>query len=156
MIEYGLFKEAQAGEVSRLVRRTYDEFVAPDYPREGNEHFYTFITAEALIDRFSKAGHFIITAAEDGTVVGVIAVRDHNHIALMFVDTDHQGRGIARRLLEKAKRKITAETDKREATVFSSPYAVPVYTGLGFRKIGKMEQKDGIIFQPMKYRFEAE
>lgn len=155
MIAYEAFRADRADEVSRLIRRTYDEFVAPDYPEEGNRHFYTFITPEALIDRFSRSGHFILTAADEGRIVGVIAVRDDNHVALMFVDRDYQERGISRELLKRAEQKIAAETDKRETTVFSSPYAVEIYRSLGFHDVGSLQSRDGITFQPMKHPIQS-
>lgn len=144
------YEPGDAEEVSKLIRKTYDVYVAPDYPEEGNRHFYTFITPEALNERFLQPGHFIIVAVENGLPVGVIAVRDEHHLALMFVDRDFQGRGISRKLLEVAERKIAVEMDGHEITVFSSPYAVPIYRSLGFRTAGGMQSKDGITFQPMK------
>lgn len=152
MIRIALFRQDQAEEVSRLIRRTYDEFVAPGYPEEGNKNFYTFITPGALFEGFSRSGHFVLTAAgEGGRIVGVIAVRDYNHVALMFVDRKYQGRGISRELLKRAEHRIAAETDKRETTVFSSPYAVPIYRRLGFHEVGPVQSRDGITFQPMKH-----
>ncbi|MBN2049585.1 MAG: GNAT family N-acetyltransferase [Spirochaetales bacterium] len=153
MIEYSLLQPPQASQAYDLIRRVYDEFVAPDYPPEGNEHFYTFIQPEVLIRRFSAPGHFLITADEGNRLVGVIAVRDNNHIALLFVDREYQSRGIARKLLAEAEERIAAETGKRQATVFSSPYAVPIYQKLGFQNEGPKQTKDGITFQPMKHLF---
>ena len=64
MITLEGFRPKHAKEISRLIREVYDEFVAPDYPPEGNEHFYSFITPEALVERFTQKGHFLVTAVE--------------------------------------------------------------------------------------------
>ena len=134
-----------------LIRSVYDEFVAPDYPEEGNRTFYDFIDEAACRARLD-AGNFMICAEADGKIVGAHEVRNGNHISLFFVAKEFHGRGIGRMLFEEARFRIDlAQPDVTEITVHSSPYAVTVYERLGFEKTGPLEQRSGIIFQPMAY-----
>ena len=136
---------------SALIRSVYDEFVAPDYPEEGNRTFYEFIDEAACRARLD-AGNFMICAEADGKIVGAHEIRNGNHIALFFVAKDYHGRGIGRMLFEEALFRIDlAQPDVTEITVNSSPYAVTVYERLGFEKTGPIELQNGIIFQPMVY-----
>jgi GNAT superfamily N-acetyltransferase len=74
--------------------------------------------------------------------VGMIEVRDGRHICLFFVDGAFQGRGIGRRLFEAALAQRESTSGYME--VHASPFSVPVYTALGFRKTA------GIKYVPMR------
>ena len=124
-----------------LVERVFMRFEAPDYAPEGIETFRTFLQTKEAVSALTFYGAF-----SGALPVGVLATRGNSHIALFFVDEDHQGQGIGRALFSAAK--SACKTDLMK--VNSSPYAVEIYRRLGFTPISAEQTKDGIRFTPMK------
>jgi predicted GNAT family N-acyltransferase len=70
---------------------------------------------------------------------------------LLFVDKSYHKRGIAKELLRIAITDIhETYSEAEEITINSSPYAVRIYERLGFIATDSMQEKDGIIYLPMK------
>jgi ribosomal protein S18 acetylase RimI-like enzyme len=142
----------QPGEETRvweLVSRVFDEFVAPDFPREGVEEFLKFIQPDALRER-SGRDSFALLATLNDEMVGMIEIRDHDHISLYFVDQAHMGEGIGRELWCRALAICRRERpDLAQISVNSSLYAVSIYEKLGFRQTKPEQMVNGIRFVPM-------
>ncbi len=68
------------------------------------------------------------------------------HLFHLFVAETHQGKGISRALWNYA----ISGAKPKEYTLRSSLYAIPVYQRFGFTEYGAVEQKEGIVFQPMR------
>ena len=150
-------------EVSELVARIFNEFVAPEYSSEGVQQFHRYIQpsafqARAQTNHFSlisleqdkKTNHFSLISLEQDKIVGVIEMRGHNHVSLLFVAPEFQRRGIAKELLRRALQICRANEPRlSEISVNSSSYAVPIYERLGFRRAGERQVRNGIGFLPM-------
>jgi GNAT superfamily N-acetyltransferase len=149
MIRIEIFNAGEEQLIEQMIREVYDEFVAPDYSEEGNIHFYEFIKPENILERVNK-GNIIFTAKNGKKIIGMIELKDYNHICLLFVDRQFQGLGIARDLFNKILA-LVKKKDFRIIDVHSSLFAVPVYQRLGFIITDKIQEIDGIIFVPMKY-----
>ena len=133
-----------------LVFRTFLEFDAAMYSREGVEHFRRFISDQNL-KRMFEAGGFQVIGAFDGTrIAGVIALRNTNHISLLFVDSDYQKRGIGSELVFALSEYVTSKLYGSDLTVHSSLYATDFYHHLGFVDLGDRIEEDGIIYTPMR------
>ena len=127
-----------------LVWNVFLEFEAPEYSEDGIKEFHTSIHEEAYLRQLCMHGAFL-----DDKLVGVIATRNEkSHIALFFVDGKYHRQGIGRKLFEAAK----SDCNSDKITVNSSPYAVPVYTKLGFHQTDKEQVVNGIRFTPMELR----
>ncbi len=136
-------------EVCDLVSRVFNEFVAPGYAQEGIQEFFKYVKPESLLTRF-QANHIFLVAVVGDKIVGVIEIRDYDHVSLLFVDPQFQRRGIARELLRRSLATCHRhKPDLAEMTVNSSPYAVPIYEKLGFRQTEPEQVKNGIRFIPM-------
>ncbi len=136
-------------EAHALVSSVLNEFVAPLYSDEGISEFRSFIEPLNLLE-WLRANNFILTAEIDGEMVGVIGIRDWNHVSLLFVRSDRQGWGIAKSLLPEALRRCkTAKPDLAEVTVNSSPNAVGAYRRMGFIPTGEEQLTNGIRYVPM-------
>ncbi len=146
-IRYRFMQKGEEEKVCSLVEKVFNEFVAPDYDQEGVEEFFKYADPAALAGR--AGGEQLVVVAEQGPeLVGIIEMRNCDHIAMLFVS--QRGRGIARELISRAvgecrKRK----PDIKKITVNSSPFAEPVYSRMGFRATGSIQKKNGIIFIPM-------
>lgn len=142
-------KADEIGKAHLLVSSVFDEFVAPLFSDEGVCQFISFIDPSNLKERLQD-NSFILVAELKHDVVGVIAMRDWNHIFLLFVDGKHQRKGIATSLLDDALRRCEREGHKPEkVTVNSSPNAVEAYRRMGFVQIKEEEVHQGIRAIPM-------
>ena len=145
-----LFKPGEEKEIRILIQKVFDEFVGPEYSVRGNLHFYEFIEEKALRDRFSKVGNHMWTAKENGKIVGVIAIRNRNHLALLFVEKEQQGKGIGQAMLDHVISYLQAREGCRIFTVNSSLYAEPIYRKWGFESTKGIQELEGIKFIPMR------
>ena len=146
---FQLMQPGQEIRVCDLIIRVFEEWVAPDFSPNGVQEFLKYVQPDALRER-SQANHFALVAAMGDAIVGVIEIRNHEHVSLFFVDQEHMGEGIGRELWRRALDICRRENpDVREISVNSSPYAVPIYEKLGFRQTEPERVVDGILFIPM-------
>ncbi len=97
-----------------------------------------------------NSNHFDLVSRKGETIVGVIEVRNNDHIYLLFVDAAYHRQGIGKTLLKAALARCVKQDPKvDEITVNSSPFAVPIYQRLGFVAMGGEQVQDGIRFIPM-------
>jgi hypothetical protein len=150
-----VYREMSPGEeqaVCDLVSRVFNEFVAPDYWKEGIEEFFRFANPRAMEKRMQSGG-FVLVACHANILVAMLEFSPPDRIAMLFVATQHQG--IAKELLAHAISKACAvNPDLSKVTVHSSPYAEPVYLKMGFHKIGNATTERGITYIPMELLFE--
>jgi len=143
----------QAGEEARitdLVMKVFDEFVAPGFSEEGIAEFKKFVDTDALAKRHA-AGNILLVAESDRNIIGIIAMRDNSHIALLFVKKTYQRKGIARRLVQQGVAICRQNNPALNiVTVNASPNAVTAYEHIGFRKVAEEQEKNGIRFIPME------
>ena len=140
-IQIRKIKDTEMENAIELVMKTFLKYEAPDYTKEGIEEFKKAIyDAEWIKDRA------FIGAFENDKIIGVIATRNGNHIALFFVDGNYHRRGIGRKLYEY----VAKENESGYFTVNSSPYAHEVYKHLGFTDTDKKQSVNGLIFYPMR------
>lgn len=124
-----------------LAWNVFLKFEAPDYPEEGIEEFRRSIYDPEFVSKLEIYGAF-----EENTILGMIATRNMNHIAMYFVDEKYQGQGIGRKLYDKV---CEVNTDNF-FTANASPYAKEIYEHMGFECQQEMQQVNGIKFYPMK------
>ncbi len=146
-------RPGEEGEVCTLVARVFNNFVAPDFPPEGIDEFYRYARPDAMARRSKEAG-MVLVAEEDHRIVGMLELKDLDHISMLFVET--QGRGVGRELVEQALQ-ICREgaPEVQQVTVHASRYAVSAYGKLGFEADGPEQTENGITYLPMVFRFKA-
>lgn len=146
---YRLMTPGEEAEVCDLISRVFNEFVAPEYTPEGIQEFFKYVKPELLSNR-SLVNHFVLVAVVGDKIVGMIEMRDYNHISLLFVDKHFQRQGIARELFQRSLEICRSyKPDLLEISVNSSPYAVPIYEKLSFRQTRSEQTINGIRFMPM-------
>lgn len=143
------FREAQPEDVQAindLVLKVFDKYVGPGFSPEGQSVFRAYCHPIAMFTRLTEGTSFCLVATIEEKIIGVIEVRNGNHIALLFVDDPYHKNGIAKNLVTLAieKAKVT------EIDVHSSSYAVNIYVRMGFQQLDKEQERDGIRFTPMK------
>jgi GNAT superfamily N-acetyltransferase len=148
-LEYRLMKRGEETEVCHLVVRVFDEFVAPQFSREGVQEFRRYADPHLFLLR-SRWNHFVLLAVTQKEIAGMIEVRDDGHVTLLFVDERFQGAGTGRELLRRGLEICLIRNPKLSAaTVNSSPNAVGVYERLGFHRAGPERAEDQVRFVPM-------
>jgi len=144
--------EGTVDEARELVERVFKEFVAPDYVERGVTEFMNYITPQAMRERLA-AKRSLFIAKTGGVVVGVLEMKDPEHISLLFVDASYQRRGIAGLLFRFAlENYVKAQGTQDKITVNSSLYAVEIYKRLGFIQLDDEREINGIRFVPMEKR----
>lgn len=144
---YRKMRDSDENQVFDLVKAGFDEYVLADVAEEGEKEFYR--AAREMV--YNKpTGHFIIIAESKTRIVGMINVRNNNHICLFFVAKEFQRKGIGRGLLERAIEVcIARDSNAREIDVNSSLFAVESYKKLGFSQTKPEQIVNGIRFVPM-------
>jgi ribosomal protein S18 acetylase RimI-like enzyme len=141
----------EASEVSTLVQTVFGRYEAPDYSAEGVIEFQKYNTPQQLIERLNK-NHFVLVAIANNRIVGMIEIRNHQHISLFFVHSEFHGQGIGKALWANAVERCKDSDVNANFSVFtvnSSPYAVSIYERLGFYKKSPEQVMNGIRFIPM-------
>ena len=149
MITYRLLKPGEEDDVCELIAEVFNEFVAPGYTEEGVLRFYLYANPKTLEERQGH-NYFCMIAESGNCIIGMIEIRNCNHISLLFVR--ERGKGVARDLFKHALEMcLEYEPGIVELTVHSSPYAVSIYERLGFIATDEERAENGIVYVPMKY-----
>ena len=148
-------REDHLRDALELVWEVFDEFEAPDYEEMGVKTFQHFIEYHAMRERLEKGEMKLWGCYQNIYLVGVIALREVQHISLLFVRKRFHHLGIASRLVRVAISDVKASRPEiPQITVNSSPYAVGFYESVGFTALGPEEKRDGIRFTSMRRSLE--
>jgi len=137
-------------QVSDLIVRLFKRYIADSYPRAGIRDFLYYASPEAILDRVNR-DHVVLVAVDRATIVGLIDIDDFRHFDLLFVDDRFSGRGIARRLVDRASELCLEERPGlKEITADTSPYGIPTFQALGFAQVGAQHETHGRQFARMR------
>lgn len=137
-----------------LAWNTFMRFEAADYSPEGIRNFKDFVTGNSLFWMFMEGKYPLFVAYEDERIIGMVSLRNENHISLLFVDEAYHHRGVGRALMNYVFRYLEEEQNCYRVTVFAAPYGVGFYHHLGFEDLGPERERDGITYTPMECVFE--
>jgi len=146
--ELDLMKPGELEEALALVGKVFDEFEAPTYPSQGVENFHNSIHIEPMRERYSQEQARMWLAFGNETIIGVIALRNINHICLFFVDSAYHRQGVGKALYQAA-RNYLRSIKSEFVTVYSSPYAVGIYERLGFACVSEELLIENMYCSPM-------
>ncbi len=138
-----------AESISNLVRQLSAEYIAHEFTAEGREILLNSMTP-AAIEKYMQSGFRYHVAEVGSQLVGVVGVRDNSHLYHLFVAESYQRQGVATGLWQLAMQACLDEGNPGEFTVNSSNYAQKVYETLGFVAQSGPQDKNGVIFIPMK------
>jgi len=139
-----------ARAVAVLVRRVTRRWILPDQTQEAGLALLSRQGAAAQRQRM-REGHRFHLAWLGGILVGVATLRDDSHLTQLFVGTRYHGRGIARRLWQRAMADAVRRAGTRRFTLNASRCAVPAYRRLGFAATGPERlSPNGVLTTPME------
>lgn len=137
-----------------LVWEVFEEFEVPDYEEMGIQTFRHFIEYSNMVEKVRQGEMRFWGCYLNNYLVGVIALREGQHISLLFVRGRFHHLGIATQLVKIAVAAVEAEDPKiRAVTVNASPYAAAFYKKIGFKALKEEQKKDGIRYTPMRKDF---
>jgi predicted GNAT family N-acyltransferase len=139
--------------VSNMINTIFDEFVGKDYSEEGNITFKDYINPQNILNRFNKKNNQYFVARYNDEIIGILEIKNKDHVSLFFIKKEFHGRGIGKKLFEHYLNITKNEnTGIKTITVNSSIYAEKIYSKLGFIKTNEIQEKDGIKYIPMEYK----
>lgn len=146
-------KPEEWDDAMELAFRVFLKYESKDYGKEGTEAFAEFVTDTMLKKAFESGYYVVFLAFEGDKMVGMIGIRNGNHISLLFVDGDHHGKGVGSKLIDKTEEYLKNNTQFSKMTVNSAPMAKEFYHKKGFKDCGELCKKDGILYIPMQRDF---
>jgi ribosomal protein S18 acetylase RimI-like enzyme len=147
-----LIREARPGdaeEISNLVRELSEKFITQEFTAGGTELLLATMQPEA-IRKYIHTGYKYHIAETGEKIIGVVGIKGNSHLYHLFVAEKYQYQGIARRLWQVAMESCLSNGNSGEFSVNSSNYARGVYEKLGFVAQSGPEEKNGVIYIPMK------
>jgi len=138
-----------AASISNLVSKLSEKYIIQEFNAGGAEYLLASMEPDA-IKKYIDSGFKYHVAEIDKRVVGVVGIRDNSHLYHLFVDEKYQRRGIARELWQLARETCLDNGNPGEFTVNSSRYARVLYEKLGFVVQTGPQEKNGVLFFPMK------
>lgn len=138
-------------KVIALAWKTFLKFEALDYSKEGVESFNNFITDQTLYKMFVSGTYQLMVALENSTIIGLISVRNINHVSLLFVEESFHKKGVGTNLVKELCSYLFREERITRITVNSAPFAVGFYHKLGFKDMDTELTADGIRYTPMEF-----
>lgn len=143
MIEFKKLEVERIDECLDLVWRVFSKFETPVFTQEGSETY-----KRKIEETREKKDVTFYAALDNDKVIGVLGMRENNHIGYFYIDAEYHKRGFGKKLF----RLMKEDYEKKEFTVNSMPYGVNVYSCLGFVQTGELQNENGVITTPMKYR----
>ena len=154
ILYYRAMEPHDASAVSHLTTTVFCEAVITHFEAEGIAEMLHSFNPESYVWRLHN-GYFTLVAELNQRIVGMIEVREDNHVTLLFIASDCQGRGIGRKLIELAIRESHARQPERGTmTVHATPNAVGFYRKVGFQPLSGEEYERGLRFWPMRLQIE--
>ncbi len=146
------FKDSDAKEVSSLIQRTFKKDIAVTFTKRGAKHFLKYETPEHVLMRGRTRE--VLVAVSGGKIVGVVEIaKDGSRIRRLFVDSNHQRKGIGSELFRRME-KLCLMRKPRSIKIYSSINATGFYENMGYRKFGNIRKnKEGIVYQLMVKKF---
>lgn len=133
-----------------LAWKTFLKYEADDYGPEGIRNFNDFITDSSLFRMFTEGKYPLFVACCDEQIIGMVTLRNENHISLLFVEESYHRKGIGRALLQYVFKYLEEEMECFRVTVFAAPFGNEFYHKLGFTDLGPVRERDGILYTPME------
>jgi GNAT superfamily N-acetyltransferase len=143
-------RDGEERDVCHLIYRSFDHSVALTCTEKGGRKFREYAEPEKMAQRV-RVDHFVLLALVGDDIVGMIEMRRHCHVSLLFVGPEFMGRGVGGELLGKAIGLCrAADPALGSVTVNSSPNALRAYERMGFAAIGREQDINGVRSVPME------
>ena len=93
--EFKKLNKKHLTEAMFLVKEVFDEFEAPFYSQEGITSFYKFIDLKNIETKLENNEIILYGVLLNNKIVGVLGLKNPNHICLLFIDKNHHKKRIS-------------------------------------------------------------
>lgn len=138
-------QQQDLANVSSICMQSFMHSVAPNLSNEGIDTFVNIAAVESFENRI-KGDNTILVFEDAGKIKGIIELKEGRHIAMLFVASESQNKGIGGKLITK----VMTYARTKTITVNASLNSVPAYMKYGFVCTGKPDEKSGLKYQPME------
>jgi GNAT superfamily N-acetyltransferase len=83
-----------------MLKLVFDEFVGKDYSEEGNKEFLDFLLSNKMKERFKNNLNKTFVVKYNSEIIGLLEIKNNNHISLFFIKKEFHRKGIGRNLFE--------------------------------------------------------
>ncbi|MEA2012205.1 MAG: GNAT family N-acetyltransferase [Verrucomicrobiota bacterium] len=153
IIKISFASETDIKNISKFVNKIFDEYVGPTFSDEGKDDLHEYMQKYNILAR-TQANHWILIAELQGKLIGMIEVKDNNHISLLFVAKNYQKTGVGSLLFKEALKISIKESENTSMTVHAVSNAVKAYKKYGFKATNTEQCENGIKFIPMKRKIQ--
>lgn len=136
---------ADLPRVSQICMQAFMTSVAGTLSQQGIDTFSQIAASESFRTRLENDNTMLVYVDGDD-VLGVVELKAGRHLAMLFVDPLHQGRGIGRQLVAT----ILRQAETEQVTVSASMSSVLAYLRYGFQCCGEVAESAGLVYQPMQ------
>ena len=131
--------------VSSICIESFTNSVAASLSERGIFAFKELSSPDSFLSRM-KDDNVILVSEDQDNLNGIIELKEGRHVAMLFVDTQHQNKGVGKRLLSEAL--VYARVSV--VTVSASLSSVPAYIRYGFECKGDVAESSGLTGPPSK------
>jgi GNAT superfamily N-acetyltransferase len=141
----------EINKVSNMINNVFNEFVGIDYSENGKKTFKDYITPKNILERFNNKTSQFYVAKYINDIIGILEIKNKDHISLFFVKKEYHGKGIGKKLFDNYIKTLKQDNNGiKVITVNSSFFAENIYSKMGFIKTNEIQEKDGIKYIPME------
>jgi GNAT superfamily N-acetyltransferase len=102
VIDISPIQEGKEHQTYELILHVFHKYVAPVYSQNGIAKFLSMLSPDGLSTMINGVNSFVILAKDQSKIVGMLAVINKSHIALIFVDPENQKKGVGKKLIDEA------------------------------------------------------
>jgi GNAT superfamily N-acetyltransferase len=139
-----------AETISDFVSELAKRHIAVTLESGGIDSLLISMSTKATRVRICGDYHHILAEVES-KLVGLATIRNPSHLYQLFVETNHQRKGLGRQLFGYAQDYVYRTTGSKLMTVNSSLNSMEMYRCLGFTIVGDVQTTDGVRYQPMRW-----
>lgn len=144
---YRFIKSGEEKNTYELILKVFYEYIAPSYSQEGINTFLNMVSPEILKEMQKNSDQFVMVADYQNQIVGMLAIKNMSHIALLFVDSAFQKQGIGKSLIKVALKTCQEKNPNLESiTVSSSTNSLSFYKSFGFDVEAEEVNEKGYAF----------
>jgi len=141
-------KPADAESISMLIIPVMKKYVSYEYSEQGKNVILASLSTENIQSNLTSNYQYLLaenTGIEGAKLVGVLGIKNGDHIFHCFVRSNYHRKQIANNLWSF----WLSQNRPKQVSVYSSRYAIQFYQSLGFVASDECFEENGVVCYPM-------
>jgi len=133
--------------ISELMLSLVKEFISHEYSKEGEQIMLNSMSKTAIENNLNQGFEYFVAqkSSQAQQIIGVLAIKNKNHIFHLFVDKKYHRQHIAQQLWQH----YLGLENMTHCSVNSSRFAIGFYQSIGFKATDEVYEKQGVTCYPM-------